>query len=345
MHFYFRTDGNKIIATGHVMRCLSIADAIKEMGHEVTFITADDQCSGLLHQRGYEFINLFGKWNDLEYELCELENLVKTCAIPVLIIDSYYVTERYLRILTSLTQTVYIDDLNAFHYPVDVLINYAIYADKFMYQVQYPDTRLLLGCNYAPLRSQFKNVGMKEIRKQVQSILITTGGTDNQNMIGTLLDKMTSATDFEHISIHVVTGIFNSNLEKLHVIEKQNDSVTIHCNVVNMAELMKEADVAISAGGSTLYELCACGVPTITYSFADNQLGNVHGFAEKGLMDYAGDTRESVANCIEGIYVKLKELIDDEKKRENYSYRLQQLVDGRGSQKISIELQYIKFNV
>ena len=67
------------------MRCLSIADACKEMGHEITFIVADDQCSDLIHQRGYDFVNLFGKWNDLEYELCELENLVRTCAISILI--------------------------------------------------------------------------------------------------------------------------------------------------------------------------------------------------------------------------------------------------------------------
>lgn len=334
MHFYFRTDGNEIIATGHVMRCLSIADACREMGHEATFITADSQCSDLIQQRGYDFINLRGKWNDLEYELNKLENLVSTSDIQILIIDSYYVTEKYLSRLRFLTSTVYIDDLNAFHYSVDMMINYTIYADKFMYPLHYPDTKLLLGCDYVPLRQQFKGIGQKRIRKQVQNILVTTGGTDNQNVVGALLDKMDSDTIFDDVSIHVVTGVFNSHLEELHALEKQRNNVTIHCNIANMATLMTEADVAISAGGSTLYELSACGVPTIICSFADNQLDNVQGFAERGLMEYAGDARDGVKVCVENIIRITKTYIQYEDKRAKVSCELQQLVDGMGGVRI-----------
>lgn len=334
MHIYFRTDGNEIIATGHVMRCLSVADACNEMGHEVTFITADNQCSELIHQRGYDSINLLGKWNDLEYELCKLMSLISKHAISILIIDSYYVTEEYLRKLRGLTKTVYFDDLNAFDYPVNVLINYSIYAKRFVCPSHYLDTKLLLGCDYVPLRMQFKNIGKKEIHKQVQNILITTGGTDNQKMIGELLNVFLNDVFFEHISIHVIMGVFYSNVEELRVLERQSDNITIHCNVVDMAELMVKADVAISAGGSTLYELSACGVPTVVYSIADNQLDNASGFAERGLMEYVGDVRNGIEGCIENIVKATKQYMQCSEKRTMMSHDLQQLVDGLGGMRI-----------
>lgn len=336
MHIYFRTDGNEVIATGHVMRCLSIADACKENGHEAIFITADDQCGELIQQRGYNYINLFGKWDDLEYELTNLEHLINTQSIQMLLIDSYYVTEKYLERLKCLTKTIYIDDLNSFHYSVDMLINYSIYADKFMYSTRYNNTKLLLGCKYVPLRTQFRNIGKKVIHKQVRNILITSGGTDNQNIVGHLLKSILHDVDFEHIFFHVVTGVFNSNLLELRTLEKKNDSLSIHCNVLDMAALMMNADVAISAGGSTLYELSACGVPTVTYSFADNQLDNVNEFDKKGLMEYAGDTRIDINVCINSIIRIVKNYINcnSVEKREKCSNRLQQLVDGKGCMRI-----------
>lgn len=339
MHYYFRTDGNEIIATGHVMRCLSIADACKDIGHEVTFITADDQCNDLIQQRGYNAINLAGKWNDLEYELDEIGCLISEHDVQILIIDSYYVTEKYLRTLKTLTKTVYIDDLNAFHYLVDVLINYSIYADKFNYPSLYSDTKLLLGCDYVPLRTQFRGIDRKIVCKEVQNILITTGGTDYQNVIGRLLNKMVVDKYLESISIHVVVGMFNANLDELRVIEKQYVNVNIHCNVLNMAELMKGADIAISAGGSTLYELAACGVPTITYSFADNQMDNVREFADRGLMEYAGDVRHNIDNCIGALYNMINLLVQNQEKRQSLSHQLLKLVDGEGTMRIAKELE------
>lgn len=334
MHFFFRTDGNEVIATGHVMRCLSIADACVEMGHDVTFITADNKCESVIRQRGFKHIETHGEWNDLEGELEELNKLICKYDIRILIIDSYYVTEKYLRELSKLTETVYIDDLNTFNYPVDILINYTIYADKFMYQNRLSNTKLLLGCSFVPLRSQFRNIGAKEIRREIRSILITTGGTDNRNLIGTLLNRMLSIQVFKYVDIHIVVGIFNINLQSIYEMERINGNVKIHSNVTDMAKLMIEADVAVAAGGSTLYELCACGVPTITYSFADNQIENVHGFAEKKLMEYAGDVREGIDNCVERIVNALKRLMQNPEKRTEDSYNMQRLVDGIGGRRI-----------
>ena len=101
-----------------------------------------------------------------------------------------------------------------------------------------------------------------------------------------------------------------------------------------------EADVAVSAGGTTLYELCACGTPTITYSCADNQLNNVLQFQEDGLMAYAGDIRNT--NIFKKTEALLKRLDDSYQLRKECSEKMQGLVDGNGSIRIAEEL--IKFS-
>lgn len=114
------------------------------------------------------------------------------------------------------------------------------------------------------------------------------------------------------------------------------ENIHFYQAVEHMKEYMMEADIAISAGGTTLYELCACGTPTITYSFADNQLNNVLQFQEDELMDYAGDVRDmDVFKNAEILLDKYDESVELRKER---STKMQSLVDGKGSERIVKEL-------
>ena len=102
---------------------------------------------------------------------------------------------------------------------------------------------------------------------------------------------------------------------------------------------MKSADIAVSAGGTTLYELCACGTPTISYAFADNQLNNVIQFQEDEIIDYAGDAR--CGNLIEKILYYLEQYRSDKDLRLKRARKMQQLVDGNGSMRIVHEWKEI----
>ena len=119
---YIRTDMNSVIATGHMMRCLAVADAAGSMGEETTFLLADAEAADLLEKRGYRYIVLNTDWKDMEGELPALRKVIGERGIHTLLIDSYRVTEKYLAELEKLVRTVYIDDVNAFHYPVSALI-------------------------------------------------------------------------------------------------------------------------------------------------------------------------------------------------------------------------------
>lgn len=113
---YIRVDMNDKIATGHVMRCLAVADAARMKGEDTTFILADWQAVELLRQRGYEFVVLHSQWDDMEGELFELQKVIDKYQMKRLLIDSYQVTKRYLKALKECVEIFYIDDLNAFHY-------------------------------------------------------------------------------------------------------------------------------------------------------------------------------------------------------------------------------------
>ena len=108
---YIRVDMNNVIATGHMMRCLSVADAARDMGLETTFIVADEQALPLLEKRGYPSVVLNTKWDDMDSELPVLKKIIEENHIVYLLIDSYKVTQNYLKELTAIVKTLYIDDL------------------------------------------------------------------------------------------------------------------------------------------------------------------------------------------------------------------------------------------
>ncbi|MBO5154861.1 MAG: UDP-2,4-diacetamido-2,4,6-trideoxy-beta-L-altropyranose hydrolase [Eubacterium sp.] len=325
---YIRVDMNQTIATGHVMRCLSIAEAAKDNGVDVTFILADDQAEKLIQSKGFRTIVLNSIWNDLEKEMSDLLDLIAREKIETLLVDSYYVTEKYLETLNHATGVAYIDDLNSFHYPVDTLIAYANYWKKMNYEDNYPDTKLLLGCSYVPLRKEFQNLPPKVIRENVENLLILTGGSDNFGISENILEHILLE---QYKNINVICGRYFERFDCLKSKYHSYGNVHLHQAVDNILDYMLDADVAISAGGTTLYELCATGTPTITYSFADNQLDNVKQFEEDGIMRYAGDVR------YDEVYEYIRTIIEsyqEKSYRNHISDKMKQLIDGQGAQKL-----------
>ena len=321
---------NGQIATGHIMRCLSIADALIVAGESVTFILADEQAVDLLKQRGYDAIVLHTEWNQMEKELPALSHVIEKNQIKKLLIDSYQVTPTYLSEVSRLVTTFYMDDLNKFDYPVNAVICYANYYKKFHYKMNDRKTECLLGTKYVPLKKSFWDCKPKNISTKAEKILILTGGSDPYNVSGQLLNAMNKD---EFKSIDVICGRYNTNYNALAELYRKYKNIKFHRAINNVEEYMQKADIAISAGGTTLYELCACGMPTISYAFADNQLDNVKQFQEDGLIDYAGDAR--IDDIAENVNQYLKKYQDDWRLREKKSAKMQEMVDGKGAMRLA----------
>lgn len=335
--FYIRADANNEIATGHVMRCMSIADEMEQNNIKVCFLTADHNADVLIKKRGFEVICLDSVWNNLENELESgkiVSILNNTDNLEGIIVDTYYVTEKYLEVLHKICKTIYIDDLYVLNeYPVDVLINYNVYASDLDYKSRcLPNTKLLLGVRYVPLRKEFQNV-KPVFRKNVKNIFISTGGTDKFNMAGRLLEEVFEKSNiekydiFNEVKFHVISGGMNSNLIKLLEISNKHKNVIIHKNVSNMADIMLGCDIAVSACGSTMYELCACGLPIITYSCADNQLRGIDKFSEMNIAVNCGDVRYEMNLVINKLIEEIKKMFVNFELRKKYVINITNLME------------------
>ena len=159
-----RVDMNPVIATGHMMRCLSIADSIVELGKKVIFITADDYPLELIKQRGHEAVVLDTDWQKMEDELPSLLPILESRNVARVLVDSYQVTEEYLQALEAHVKVSYLDDLDMFSYPVDQLICYANYYNLFSYGQKGEKEGCYLGLKYVPLRRAFQNCPVKNIK-------------------------------------------------------------------------------------------------------------------------------------------------------------------------------------
>lgn len=333
---YIRVDGNDIIATGHVMRCLSIAEQLKQLDMEVVFLVADTNVRELIQLKGFPVDVLHTTWNDLDGEVSVLRKYLQEKGAKVLLLDSYYVTENYMRQLSEEFSVVYIDDLKKFVYPVHTVINYYVWGKAEDYgadQYEGLSTRFLLGGAYVPLREEFFEVPCK-IKETASKVLITTGGTDMLNVTGQLLAAVMQDKELSDLEYHVIVGCFNRHKEGLYGMKDRYPNIYLHENVTNMAQWMETCDMAVSAGGSTLYELCASGTPTICLEIADNQKG-AYIWEEKGYMIYAGNAAEDMPDCIGKCIKGLKRYLGDRELRQRVSENMQSLIDGKGAMRIA----------
>lgn len=298
-----RADANEMIGTGHIMRCLAIAEELRLSCEDVCFITADNCSVGMIGEKGFKCLCLDSVWNDLDSETDKLVDAIVSHKIDALLIDTYYVTSGYLQEIKRHTKIAYIDDLHKFAYPVDLLINYNIFADKVNYTEMYEGRDIpmfVLGCEFVPLRKEFCNV-KKDINQTVESILITTGGTDNYNVTGNIIEGFKEREWFNDIDFYFVLGRFNQNIDMLKNAYVGYENIHFLVNIPDIDKYMKICDIAVTAGGTTTYELCASGIPSVMYTLADNQLEIAKAVSKKGIIPWVGDVRDNMKKCVEGI--------------------------------------------
>lgn len=332
---YIRTDANKQIASGHVMRCLSIALELRKQGNETTFIVSEKDAADLIEKYQFPYILIKGAWDNLELELDDLIKLVQSCNIKKLLVDSYYASPEYFEILSYYTKLIYLGSLERSFTNVDLLINYSNIYNKDFYSSTYNlrKTQLLLGVQYAPLRDDFQQI-KPCVRDRVENILITSGNTDADNIMEDLIRYIINDDIFKNMRFHVVVGTMNHNKTSLQLLETQYDNVILNFNVSSMSKLMVSCDLAISASGTTLYELCACGLPTVCFSITQEQIKGAVQFSEEGLLFYAGNVLSDREKCFGSVKRYSENLIHSYSLRKEMAVKMNSYVDGNGNKRI-----------
>lgn len=334
-----RTDMNAQVATGHMMRCLSIADAVAKENINVMIVSADENGRGLVETRGFSYVSLGTRWDKMEDELPKFEKVILQVQPDYVLVDSYYISIEYMKKIQKLTKVAYIDDLCNVVYPCDTLICYANYCKKYNLTERYgAQTQLLLGCDFVPLRKTFSDIEKHKNNYLVKEILVLSGGADQYHFLKMFLRTWEARMDsWKGIKLSVICGVYNMDYKEIVETYAEDERVEILTNVANIEMYMKQTDIAISAAGTSLYELCACGTPTICYTLADNQLENAKSFHEDEIMIYAGDVRDF--ELAKNIIDIAEQLMLDCDKRKKMSEKMMSLVDGQGARRIVSKLK------
>lgn len=296
------TEGGKEKGFGHITRCLSLYQAFEERGVVPNFIINGDESIARLF-RGEKYCVL--DWADDEDTLFRL-----ITGADMAIVDSY-IADRFFydRIRKRVKLAVYFDDNNRMDYPNGVIINGNIYAPELGYEHS-NGKEYLLGTKYLPQRKEFRDIDEKMIREDIENVLVTFGGIEYSDIVYNMFEGIKSQVE---LNFHIV---------------KPNEGFT---SVKELLNLMQGADICISGGGQTLYELARVGVPTIGISFADNQERNLKAWRDKGFLEYAGSQYHDniVQNVVDAI-----DKLRCRRERLRQSVAGKKHVDGKGSARI-----------
>ena len=329
-----RADGSAQIGMGHLMRCMSVANALKEKQAEILFITSNEQSKGFVTEKGFLCHMLQGQYESMEEEAAETLNILKDRGVCLFIVDSYRATEAYLAEMNSKLPVFYMDDLGRMNLPVSGLINYNIYGQKMSYEAYYPESvELILGSNYAPVKPEFSNTPY-EVREKVTRILITMGGSDALNIAGSLGEALVHVLP-QDVEITLICGRFSPYLDALKSFSEANSRVHVLTDVPDMWNQMAKSDLVIAAAGSTMYELCTMGVPTICCYYVENQRRIAECFGEETSMLNAGDYSENPENVLASIVREVQRLIADTTLRQKLSFEMKTVSDGCGARRIA----------
>ena len=330
-----RADASAEVGTGHLMRCLALAQGWRARGGQVSFITACES-EGLrerLLDEGFQAITLEYSYPDpADWEATSQALAAHPNAWVVL--DGYHFDPAYQRRVREADHPLLvIDDMaHLDRYYADIVLNQNINAEQLRYSCE-PYTRLLLGTRYVLLRSEFLawRGWQREIPKVARKVLVTLGGSDpdNQTLKVVWALQQVDATDLEAV---VVVGASNPHFRELQsAIRNPQFAIRLIQNVTNMPKLMAWADMAVSGGGSTCWEMAFMGLPNLTLILADNQrliaerLDTVG--ATVNLGSYENLSAAEVAQA-------LRRLLVATEMRAEMARRGRELVDGEGATRV-----------
>lgn len=317
-----RADGNPQIGFGHLVRTRALASQLQAMGAEVVFLSKNPE-----NISGYKTVQMPEHMN-YEQDVDYLLNTSCKLGARLLIVDSYAVDQVGLDRIGALNAcSVYIDDLNLYEFNVNFVINGNFYASHLDYR---GNAQFLLGSDYLLMREEFKNVSY-HFNKSPKNIMITFGAADAECITTKIIEIIKNYDKFSELEWHAVIGPANIHAEGIISYSKQYNNIHLHTDP-NMKAIMEKCDICISASGSTVYELAACGVPAILLVSADNQIMLAEEAARIGLALNLGwhntISKRLLLDSLDGI-------LNDYPRREFMAILGQRMIDGYGAKRVA----------
>ena len=352
MKVIFRVDASLCMGIGHLMRCLTLADALSKRCVQVRFICREHK-GHLIDQIRHKAIPVtilpapilkdtsgsecYAAWLGVSQTVDAKETIAALNKEEPdwLVVDHYGLDiewEKQLR--PYIKKLLVIDDLGNRRHDCDVLLdqNYSIEGELRYAGMLKPTCKLLVGPRYALISPEYimyrKMLRARDGR--VNRVLVFFGGSDSDNMTGLAFQAL-SNNDLKHLQVDLVIGTNNQHREEHERHAQKRLNTRIYGFLPNLADLMAQADIAIGAGGATTWERMCLGLPTLVVSIAENQKPAAEALSEAGLIYYLGHSSDIKQDQLtEG----LKLLLVSAKKLTAVSVKNKLLVDGLGSSRL-----------
>ncbi len=351
MNVAFRTDATSQIGTGHFMRCMTLADALRQRGARIRFVSRGlpSHLSDMLATKGMEFVplnrddaeNTYGdlahsKWLGASQaqDASDTAQALMDQSWDWLVVDHYALDARWESAMrVSARQIMVIDDVADRQHDCDVLLDQNFYADmdtRYTGKVA-TSCQLLLGLRYALLRDEFRELH-EQVKPRdgiVKRVLVFFGGVDADNYTGLAIQAL-SGLDINGIAVDVSIGAQHPYCTEIEAVCAKHGYVC-HVQTNRMAELMAAADLAIGAGGSATWERCCLGLPALSICVANNQRKQIYEAAAKGLL-YAPS---SDGDLISVLKKHTAALLENPLLLKLISNTAMKVVDGRGAIRVA----------
>jgi UDP-2,4-diacetamido-2,4,6-trideoxy-beta-L-altropyranose hydrolase len=329
VNLIFRVEAGKQIGLGHLQRCLGLAAAPVFAGARVRFVMAGaPDAHTRVAAAGFESLTVAPGASDLD--------LVLDCAgdasPAVVVVDWREADQEYLwRLRRSGAVVVSLDDLGGMPFPSHVVVNSNSFAAELSYASASGDTEFLIGPSYLILRPEFWDVPAPEPRDDVGTVLVTFGGGDRLGLTVPIVRLIAEAPEFSRAKIVVLAGPFMAGAADLSALQSGAGRIDVRRAPPQVVDVMRDADVAVSAGGQTLYELARVGCPTVGIEVSTDQTDQLRTLEARGVIRAV---RGRSSSDLQAVSAALRELAGDAAARRQLSSAGRCLVDGRGAQRV-----------
>lgn len=347
-----RADASYTIGSGHIMRCLTLAERLRSKGAEVSFICRDFQgnLADYIESKGFgvyllprikegqltqDNSEMFWLGTDWETDANETISVLKKYSNKInwVIVDHYGIDYKWqCKIRTMVSNIMVIDDIANRKHNCEILLDQNLFEHP---SLRYSDLvsqrcKLLLGPQYALLRSEFRDARLYSPQRDghVQQLMIFFGSSDLANETLRTIQAIQSLP----LNIDIIVGRINPNLKKIEDFVSKDKNMKMYCDVDDMAQFMLKADLSIGASGSVSWERCCVGLPSIIISIADNQENIAKSLEKYNSAIYLGRSSDvSSSDIINAVQT----MMQTPSKVRELSQNACRLVDGLGAERVS----------
>lgn len=315
-----RADSGLHRGFGHVMRCITLGQELIERGYRVTLVGSE--IHGLPVERARRAQISISELTESVGD-DEAVGAIANMSPDILVLDSYDLSRHFFDLIDEL-ETPYVvfdDNGDVKSRRFEVLINQNVHAQKSMYP-NVDEDRLLLGCQFAMIRREVLNQpSQRSLGKRGRPrVLVALGGTDVRGLTRSLADALLSMGEVEL----TVAG--------------RDVPDGAEAAPTDISQALSQSDVAIVAAGSTMWETCFLGIPTVALIVADSQLAASLHLAEIGVIDLV-DCRENLV--VENLCDQLRALLNDRIRQQEMSQTGRRLIDGLGVRRVVDRLERV----